>query len=249
MRGDAASARKWQDRADRLKEEFDQAFWCDDLGTYAMALDGHKRPCRIRSSNPGHDLYTGIVKPVRARLLSATLMSEVSFAGWGIRTVAAREARYNPMSYHNGSIWPHDNALVAAGLSRYGSTDAATRILKAMFDLSQVVDGHRLPELICGFHRRGDEYPTLYPVACAPQSWAAGAVYLLLEASLGLRVDAVGRRLSFTRAMLPEDIDWLRISNLAVGEATLDLRFERHIYDVGVTVLRREGDLEIVAIQ
>jgi glycogen debranching enzyme len=176
-------------------------------------------------------------------------MSEASFGGWGVRTVAAGEARYNPMSYHNGSIWPHDNALTAAGLARYGFTDAATRILNAMFDLSQVVDLHRLPELICGFHRRGDEHPTLYPVACAPQAWAAGAVYLLLEACLGLRVDAVQGRISFSRAMLPDSIDWLHMSNLAVGDATLDLRLERHPHDVGVTVLRREGDLEIVAIK
>ena len=249
MRGDLTEANQWQDRAERLKEQFDTAFWCEDLDTYALALDGRKRPCRVRTSNPGHCLYTGIVRPERARGLMGTLMSEASFGGWGVRTVAAGEARYNPMSYHNGSIWPHDNALTAAGLARYGFTDAATRILNAMFDLSQVVDLHRLPELICGFHRRGDEHPTLYPVACAPQAWAAGAVYLLLEACLGLRVDAVQGRISFSRAMLPDSIDWLHMSNLAVGDATLDLRLERHPHDVGVTVLRREGDLEIVAIK
>jgi glycogen debranching enzyme len=112
-----------------------------------------------------------------------------------------------------------------------------------------VVDLHRLPELICGFHRRGDEHPTLYPVACAPQAWAAGAVYMLLEASLGLRIDGVHRSVSFSRAMLPEGVEWLRISNLRVGTATIDLRLERHPYDVGVTVLGRDGDLEIVAIK
>jgi glycogen debranching enzyme len=151
------------------------------------------------------------------------------------------------MSYHNGSIWPHDNALIAAGLARYGFTDPAARVFSAMFDLSQVVDLHRLPELICGFHRRAGDSPTLYPVACAPQAWAAGAVYLLVQACLGLRVDATARRVSFTRAVLPEEIEWLRILNLEVGPASVDLLLTRHPYDVGVTVLRRDGDVAIVA--
>jgi glycogen debranching enzyme len=249
MRGDRAGAGEYERRAARLQEQFDAAFWCDDLGTFAVALDRDKRPCRVRTSNPGHCLYAGIVRPGRARQLAATLMADVSFSGWGVRTVAAGEARYNPMSYHNGSIWPHDNALTAAGLARYGVTDAATRIFEAMFDLSQAVDLNRLPELICGFHRRGDEHPTLYPVACAPQTWAAGAVYLLLEACLGLRVDALQRRVSFSRAILPAAIDWVGIGNLAIGEARVDLRLERHPHDVSATVLQREGDVEIVSIK
>ena len=173
-------------------------------------------------------------------------MSPESFSGWGIRTVASGAARYNPMSYHNGSIWPHDNAIVAAGLARYGFTADAARVFGAMLDLSQVVDLHRLPELICGFHRRPGDSPTRYPVACAPQAWAAGAIYLLVQACLGLQVDAAARRVSFARAVLPEEIDWLRIVNLAVGEATVDLLLTRHPYDVGIRVLRREGDVTIV---
>ncbi len=176
-------------------------------------------------------------------------MADHSFSGWGIRTVASGAARYNPMSYHNGSVWPHDNAIVAAGLARYGFTSAASRVLGAMFDLSQVVDLHRLPELICGFHRRNGNSPTLYPVACAPQAWAAGAVYLLVQACLGLRVDAAAQRVSFAHAVLPEELEWLRINNLAVGPASIDLLLTRHTYDVGVTVLRREGDLAIVTEQ
>jgi glycogen debranching enzyme len=249
VRGDSARAGEWRDRAARLRERFDEAFWCENLGTYALALDGCKRPCRVRTSNPAHGLYTGIVKPERARALAGTLMSEALFAGWGIRTVAAGEPRYNPMAYHNGSIWPHDNALAAAGLARYGFTDAAMRILETMFDLSQVVDLHRLPELICGFHRRGDEHATLYPVACAPQAWAAGSVYLLLEAALGLHVDALERRVAISRAVLPETVDWVRISNLVVGDAAVDLRLERHAHDVGVTVLHRRGDVQILAVK
>jgi glycogen debranching enzyme len=248
-RGDGTIAERWRERAASLRTQFDQAFWCEDLGTYALALDARKRPCRVRTSNPGHCLFTGIASQDRARRVADTLMSNPSFAGWGVRTVAAGAARYNPMSYHNGSIWPHDNALVAAGLARYGLTAAAGRIMAAMFDLSEAVDLHRLPELICGFHRRGGESPTLYPVACAPQAWAAGAVYLLLQACLGLSIDAAERRVSFSRAVLPDTIDWLRIMNLSVADASVDLLLTRHTYDVGVTVLRRDGDLEIVAVK
>jgi glycogen debranching enzyme len=249
VRGDARAAAAWRARAEKLRDRFEEAFWCEDLGTYAIALDRDKRPCRIRSSNPGHCLFAGIVSPNRARKVADTLMREDSFGGWGVRTVASGQARYNPMSYHNGSMWPHDNALIAAGLSRYGFTGAAACILDALYALSQVVDLHRLPELICGFHRRGGEHPTLYPVACAPQAWAAGAVYLLLQASMGLRIDAAARRVSFSRAMLPQSIGSLEIMNLQIGDASVDLQLERHPHDVGVTVQRRTGEVDIVAIK
>ncbi|NUR57008.1 MAG: amylo-alpha-1,6-glucosidase [Acidobacteria bacterium] len=249
MRGDPLAA-DWHARADRLRDRFEEAFWCEDLGTYALALDGHKRPCRVRSSNPAHCLFTGIVQsPDRAHRLAATLLDETSFAGWGIRTIAAGEARYNPMAYHNGSIWPHDNAIAAAGLARYGLTAAATRVFEAMLDVSQAMDLHRLPELLCGFHRRSDERPTQYPVACAPQAWAAGAVYLLLQASLGMEIDAVRRRLTFCRALLPRSIDRLVLTNLTIADARVDVALERHASDVGVNVVRREGEVEIVAIK
>jgi glycogen debranching enzyme len=152
------------------------------------------------------------------------------------------------MSYHNGSIWPHDNAMIAAGFARYGFTGAATRILTAMLELSTAVDLHRLPELICGFRRRGRE-PTLYPVACAPQAWAAGAVFMLLGAALGVHIDAPARRISFSRGQLPESIDWVRLSDLTIGDAQVDLQLERHPHDLGVTVIRREGQVEIVTVK
>ncbi len=249
LRGDARAAAEWHARAEALRSRFEESFWCDDLGTYAIALDREKQPCRVPSSNPGHCLFAGIASADGARRVADTLMSDESFSGWGIRTVASDQARYNPMSYHNGSVWPHDNTLIAAGLSRYGFTGAAAKIFDALYGLSQVVDLHRLPELICGFHRRGGEHPTLYPVACAPQAWAAGAVYLLLQASLGLRIDAAAQRVSFARAVLPASIGSLEIANLSVGDATVDLHLERNPHDVGVTVLRRTGDVEIVAVK
>jgi glycogen debranching enzyme len=249
LRGDVRGAAAFEDRAARLASDFERAFWCDELGTYALALDADKRQCRIRTSNPAHCLFTGLASAERARAVAASLVSETLFSGWGVRTVAAGAARYNPMSYHNGSVWPHDNALAAAGLARYGYTNEATRIFSAMFDLSQAVDLHRLPELVCGFQRHGADFPTLYPVACAPQAWAAGAVYLLLESCLGLRVNAIERRVTFARAILPESVDWIRLEGLRVGAARLDLLLTRHRYDVGVTVLRREGAVDIVALK
>jgi glycogen debranching enzyme len=248
LRDDSTNGREFSMRAERLRERFELAFWCEDLDTYALALDGRRRPCRVRTSNPGHCLFAGIVAPERAKRLCDTLMAEASFNGWGVRTVAAGERRYNPQSYHNGSIWPHDNALIAAGASRYGFTGVAARILSSTLELSEAVDLHRLPELICGFTRRGRE-PTLYPVACAPQTWAAGAVFLMLAASLGINIDAPARRLSFSRGRLPESIDWIRVTDLRIGGAIVDLQLERHPHDLGVTIIRREGDVEIVTVK
>ena len=161
-------------QAAALRERFESAFWCDDLGTYALALDGDKKPCRVRTSNAGHCLFTGIADRERARRVANVLLSQESFSGWGVRTVAAGEARYNPMSYHNGSIWPHDNALIAQGLAHYGLKEGVLRILTGLFEASTFLDLHRLPELFCGFERRPGEGPTLYPVACSPQSLVGG---------------------------------------------------------------------------
>ncbi len=248
LRGDVAHSEEWAARAERLRERFELTYWCEELDTYALALDGRRRPCRVRTSNPGHCLFSGLVTPERAKRVCDTLMADASFNGWGVRTVAAGERRYNPQSYHNGSIWPHDNAIIAAGASRYGFTGASARILTASLELSEAVDLHRLPELICGFTRRGRE-PTLYPVACAPQAWAAGAVFMMLAASLGIHLDAPARRISFSRGRLPESIDWIRLTDLKVGDASVDLQLERHPHDLGVTIIRREGDVEIVTVK
>ena len=247
-RGDRTQAAEWRRRAADLQSRFEDAFWCEDLGLYALALDARKRPCRVPTSNPGHCLFSGIADPARARTVADSLFSPAAFSGWGVRTVAAGAARYNPMSYHDGSVWPHDNAILASGLSRQGLTFEASRICGALFDLSRAVDQHRLPELICGFHRRTSESPTLYPVACAPQAWAAGAVYLLIQACLGLTVDAVAGRVTFARAVLPDEIDWLRITKLTVGAGSVDVVLTRNPGDVGMTVVRRDGHVEVVAV-
>ena len=236
-------------RADAMRDRFDAAFWCPDIGTFAMALDGEKRPCRVISSNAGHALYTGLARTERARQVAATLMGEDGFSGWGVRTIAASSARYNPMSYHNGSVWPHDNALIASGFARYGRVDDALRVLDGLFDASVAMDLHRLPELFCGFTRRSGESPTLYPVACSPQAWSSAAAFLLIQSVLGMDVDATNRVIRFTRPRLPRYLDEMRIHRVAVGPARVDLRLRRHRDGVGVHVTSRTGDIEIVAIK
>jgi glycogen debranching enzyme len=242
-------AARLEGEADRLRERFEAPSWCDELSTYVIALDGRKRPCQVLSSNAGHCLFGRIASPDRAARAAATLMNDDMFSGWGVRTIAANQRRYNPMSYHNGSVWPHDNALIARGFANYGLTEAATTIFRGLFDLSQFVDLHRVPELVCGFARRPGEGPTLYPVACAPQSWAAAAVFLLLQSSLGLIIRAPQDQIVLERALLPDFLRWVRITNLRVGDATVDLHLERHDLDVGIQVLRRTGDVQIVAIK
>ncbi|HUG91392.1 MAG TPA: amylo-alpha-1,6-glucosidase [Planctomycetaceae bacterium] len=249
FQGDTSLAGELLRRAVRLRDQFETAFWIEDLGTYALALDGRKQPCCVRASNAGHALFTGIARRHRAPALARTLLDDSSFSGWGIRTVASTEARYNPMSYHNGSIWPHDNALIAQGLARYGMKAAAMKVLTGLFDVSLSVDLHRLPELFCGFVRRPGQGPTLYPVACAPQAWAAGAVFLLLQACLGLSIHAPRRQIRFHHPVLPESIPSLTVANLRVGEAVVDLELERHPHDVGISIRRRDGDVEVVIIK
>jgi glycogen debranching enzyme len=243
--GEEATAKRLGAEAETLREAFEHSFWCEDLGTYAAALDGNKRPCRVRTSNAGHALLAGIASPVRAERVARTLLAEDSFSGWGVRTVAAGSARYNPISYHNGSVWPHDSALVGYGLSRYGLQDEVQRILTGSFDASIFVDLHRLPELFCGFVRRPGEGPTLYPVACRPQAWAVGSLFLLLQATLGLRIQAPHQRLSFAYPALPPFLQEVHIRRLRVGAASVDLTLRRHEDDVSVNVTRREGDVEI----
>jgi glycogen debranching enzyme len=236
-------------QAHALADRFDATFWCEDLGTYVLALDGAKRPCRVRTSNAGHCLMAGIASPERALRVARTLLGPDSFSGWGVRTVAASEARYNPMSYHNGSVWPHDNALLASGLARYGLKEEVLRIMSGLYDASLFIDLHRLPELFCGFVRRPGEGPTLYPVACAPQAWAAAAVLLLLQACLGLHINAPEGRLSFSHPILPPFLEEVQVRNLRVGQAAVDLLFLRHDNDVGIKVLRREGKVEITTVK
>jgi glycogen debranching enzyme len=199
----------------------------------------------VVSSNAGQCLMSGIATPPHAQRVAETLMHPAMFTGWGVRTVRAGESRYNPMSYHNGSVWPHDTALVAAGLARYGFKDHVERLVSALFDASVHLDLFRLPELFCGFERRTGEGPTRYPIACAPQAWASAAVYQLIKSLLGLEIDGVRQRVVFRQPRLPESLEWLRLTNLTIGGAELDLLCERRGQDVGISVLRKVGDVTL----
>ncbi|HET9212828.1 MAG TPA: amylo-alpha-1,6-glucosidase [Thermoanaerobaculia bacterium] len=242
-------AQKLERQAEELREKFEKDFWCEEISTYALALDGEKHRCEVRASNAGHALLTGIASRPRAWRVAHTLLNESSFSGWGIRTLDANEVRYNPMSYHNGSVWPHDNSLIALGLARYGRKDGAVKVLTGLFEAIQNFDLQRMPELYCGFRQRPHEGPTLYPVACAPQAWAAGAVFLLVQACLGLDIDAPAGRICLDRPELPPCIDHLTLRNLRVGEASVDLVFERYGTDVGAHLGRREGEVEVVVVK
>lgn len=244
--GMSSLASRLQGQADALRERFEAAFWCEDLGTYALALDGEKKQCRVRSSNAGHCLFAGIASTGRAARVAAGLMAPSMFSGWGVRTLDAGEARYNPMAYHNGTVWPHDNALIACGLGRYGMPEPALAILEGMFEAGTYFDLHRMPELFCGLPREPGEGPVLYPVACSPQAWAAGSAFLLLQSCLGLGASAVERQVWFARPRLPAFLPELRISDLLVGGAVVDLLLTRHGDDVGVRVVRQQGDLSII---
>ena len=236
-------------KATALFEQFDEMYWHESIGTYALALDGAKQPCVVRSSNAGHALFAGIAPRDRAAAVARTLMAPESFSGWGIRTIATMEARYNPMAYHNGSIWPHDNAIIAAGFARYGFRDEPIAILEAMFEASLSMNLYRMPELFCGFAREAGEGPIWYPVACAPQAWASASVFLLLQSVLGLEIKAGRRLVQFTRPKLPEFLREVWIRDLRIGPDSVDLVLVRHESDVGINVIKKTGGVEIVTIK
>jgi glycogen debranching enzyme len=243
--GKIETARRLEAEARRLAEHFEAAFWCDDLGTYALALDGDKKPCKVRTSNAGQLLFSGIAREDRARMVAADLMRPHFFSGWGIRTVARGEARYNPMSYHDGSIWPHDNALIALGFARYGLKHSVEHVFQGLFDAATYMDLRQLPELFCGFRREKRRGPTLYPVACAPQAWASATPFTLLEAALGLEFDVQRGEIRLRNPRLPAFLHEVVLRELQLGTSSVDLRINRHDDDVSLEVLRTRGQIQV----
>ena len=244
--GDTLMAAHLDAQSETLRQKFEEIFWCESLGMYALALDGRHEPCRVRASNAGHLLLTGIVSPERADILATELMESRFFNGWGIRTLASNEARYNPMSYHNGSVWPHDSALIALGLARTGHKVEAARIMTGLFESATYIDLKRLPELLCGFVRRRGQGPTFYPVACSPQAWAATALHATLAGCLGLSFDPVGCSVVFDRPRLPPFLDMVTLHNLAIGNARISVALRRIGDEVAMNVLRRTGAIHAV---
>lgn len=246
--GKMARADELATQAKELAVRFDEAFWCPEIETYALALDGRKRQCQVRTSNAGQVLFTGIAPRERALAVAASLMRPSFFSGWGIRTVSKEERRYNPMSYHNGSIWPHDNALIAFGFARFGLRMPIERVFKGLFEAATYMDEYRMPELFCGFQRGRGRGPTLYPVACSPQAWAAATPFALLQASLGLWFNPAEKQIRLINPRLPSFLDEVILRNLRLGQSSLDLAIGRRGDEVALQVLRREGEIAVAAI-
>ena len=252
--GEPQRAEELERRASELQQRFERDFWSEELGCYLLALQEGGRPAPVVSSNAGQVLWGGITDPSRAARVAERLMRADTFSGWGVRTLSSREKAYNPISYHLGSVWPHDNALIAAGFERYGQDDAAIRILSGLFDAAAGLHDYRLPELFSGYERReGEQRPVGFPVACSPQAWAAGAIPHVMWTLLGLRANAPEKRLRIVRPVLPDWLDWLELRHIKVGGASLDLRFERETpskadaggQDVRVEVLAVHGDVDV----
>jgi glycogen debranching enzyme len=246
--GRTDAAIRLSEEARALQKRFESVFWRESIGSYALALDGSKKACEVKASNAGHCLFCGIAEPSHALAVAEQLTSEQFFTGWGMRTIAADSPRYNPMSYHNGSVWPHDNALVAAGFARYRLTTLAMKIMSGIFESCGWFEFNRLPELFCGFDRRDGKAPTNYPVACSPQAWSAGAAFLLLQSSIGLTIDAVGKQIVLTHPVLPEFLEQVKIRDLAVGAASVDLVLFRSGNAVAVTIERRTGQVDVIVM-
>jgi len=251
-----AAALGWHDQAaalaaaaEKLRLQFEDKFWVENLGAYAIALDGEKRPCQVVSSNAGQVLFCGIAAPERAQILAATLLTPEMFSGWGVRTLSAEAPRFNPMSYHNGSIWPHDNALIALGLARYGLKRGASAIFEGLFEAASHIDMMRFPELFCGFPRRRGMAPVLYPVACAPQAWASVVPFALLQACLGLELNYAKREICFHNPQLPRFMEEVRINDLQLADATVNLRLRRRGSHTEVAIVSQRGDIGIKITQ
>lgn len=228
---------KWESEAAQLKRNFNEQFWDEELSCYVLALDGRKKSCRVVTSNAGHCLFTSIADDEKAKKLAKRLLQPDMFTGWGIRTLGMWEKRYNPMSYHNGSVWPHDVAIIGRGFSKYGLIPETLQITSALFDASLFIELQRLPELFCGFDRRRGEGPTNYPVACSPQAWSVGAVFMLLEACLHMDIYAAQKKVYFYNPVIPEGIDEVTISGLKLGEEYANFKLFSKNSTIGIKVM------------
>jgi glycogen debranching enzyme len=244
-RGDRLMADEWKVRAERLRRAIEDQFWLPELGFYAIAIDGDGTACRVCASNAGHLLFCGVPDIERAARVCEQLLGQRSSSGWGIRTLASDQSRYNPMSYHNGSIWPHDSAICAAGIARYGGRATVAKLLSDIFEAANHF-GMRLPELYCGFERVPGQGPVGYPVACLPQAWASGAVFMLLQSALGIRIDGRSKEVHIERPVLPIGIESLTITDLKIRESSIDLEFHRLGTEV-VAVPSKRADIKVMA--
>ncbi len=246
--GDVKTADRLKREAAELARRFDRAFWMPSRGFYAMALDAEKRPLEVISSNPGHLLFTRIISRDRARIVANRLMRDDMFSGWGWRTMSQEERVFNPLSYHRGSVWPHDNSIIAHGMAVNDMRDGALRILTSLYQAASKFRDYRLPELFCGIQRREYDEPVHYPVSCSPQAWASGAMFLILSSVLGLHPSAPRKELNIVNPQLPEWLDHIRIRNLRIGRSRVGLDFSRRGDRTFCNVVDVEGDKLLVNV-
>jgi glycogen debranching enzyme len=239
-------AAELEEQAAKLKERFNRDFWMPDLGYFAVALDGNKQQVRSITSNPGHCLWSRIVDPAKAARVVWMLLGEDLSSGWGVRTLGRSNPSYDPIGYHTGSVWPHDNSIIAHGVKFYGFDDEANRLIDQISIAGAFFPGGRFPELFCGFSRLEVPRPVEYPVACRPQAWATGAPLLMLRSYGGINADAPNRTLSIVRPKLPPWLERSDLIGLRVGDARLDLAFHSHAGATGVQLIRKDGDLDVV---
>lgn len=244
--GDADRSMRLLKEADDLRRKFNRQFWMEDEGFFAMALDGNKQQVKTITSNPGQSLFTGIVDEDKAQRLAKRLVMPDMFSGWGVRTVSKSAKTYNPMSYHNGTVWPHDNAIIVRGLKRCGFVEFANIVATGLFDTANHHAYYRLPELFCGFTRRGNNWPVNYPVACNPQAWAAGSIFMVLQSILGMTPNSPRNTLFINRPTLPVWLNEVVIKNLRLGTSRLSISFTRQGDVTSFTVLKKEGNLKII---
>jgi glycogen debranching enzyme len=245
-RGDVTLATRLEADANELRDRFDAAFWIPEARFYAMALDGAKRPATTIASNAGQALWSGIIPAARAMTVADRMLQPDLFSGWGIRTYAAGQAGYNPVGYHTGSVWPHDNALAAAGFKTAGAADGANTIAGRLIEAAQWFPDLRLPELFCGYDRTAVGAPVAYPVACSPQAWAAAAPFSLISTMLGLRPDASAKRLELIQPTLPDWLTKLTITGLPIGRESVDLLVHRWRGRTSAEVLGRRGSIDVI---
>jgi len=244
--GDIARAESLLQQAENLRAKFEREFWCEDIGCYALALDGRKRQVAVRSSNAAHLLFTGIADPQRAACIAEQILSPSFFSGWGIRTISTSEIRFNPMSYHNGSVWPHDNAMIAAGFAHYGLSDLIQPVFDGLLGAALEMDQQRLPELFCGFRRRAGRSPILYPVACAPQAWASGSMLHIISSLLGLKIDAASRTITLKSPRLPASVGAITVRRLRAGGGSADFVVRKRYRTVTADMTDSRGGAKVI---
>jgi glycogen debranching enzyme len=248
MFGDTQRADKLKKEATELARRFEKAFWMPQRGYYALGLDADKKQVQPISSNPGHLLFTRIIGRERARAIVNRLMRDDMFSGWGWRTLSNEERIYNPLSYHRGSVWPHDNSIIAHGMALNDFRDPAIRCLTTLFQAALNFRDYRLPELFCGVQRREYDEPVHYPVSCSPQAWASGAMFLMLNSVLGIRPTAQRKELNIINPVLPDWLEWLHIRNLRVGNSRVGLDFTRGGERTFCNVVDVEGEKLVVNV-